>query len=266
MMGIHAYSLYSGSAGNAFLLDANGVCILIDAGKNAKALCAAIRATGHEPEEISAVFVTHEHSDHIKALPVFLKKHPIPVHLPLACAYKLEGEPSATPHLLPHPPIHTEEIGGIRISSFPTPHDSRGSVGYRIEIPTENGIFRIGYATDIGHVTDTVEENLMGCDAVVLESNHDPEMLMDGPYPYDLKLRIASKRGHLCNADSACLASRLCENGTKTIMLAHLSQENNTPDTAYSEYLGQLASDEIHIHVAAPDTVVEMKLEDIASC
>ena len=266
MMGIHAYSLYSGSAGNAFLLDANGVCILIDAGKNAKALCAAIRASGHEPEDISAVFITHEHSDHIKALPVFLKKHPIPVHLPLACAYKLACEPSAMPHLLPHPPIHPEEVEGVRISSFPTPHDSRGSVGYRIEIPTQNGIYRIGYATDIGHVSETVEENLMGCNAVVLESNHDPEMLMDGPYPYDLKLRISSKRGHLCNADSACLAARLCENGTKSIMLAHLSQENNTPDTAYSEHLGQLARDGIHINVAAPDTVVEMELEDSASC
>ncbi len=266
MTGIHAYSLYSGSAGNSFLLDANGVCILIDAGKNAKSLCAAIRATGHEPEEISAVFVTHEHSDHIKALPVFLKKHPIPVHLPMACAYKLTCEPSAEPHLLTHPPIHTEEIGGIRISSFPTPHDSRGSVGYRIEIPTPDGIYRIGYATDIGHVSAAVEKNLMGCHAVVLESNHDPEMLMDGPYPYDLKLRISSKRGHLCNADSACLAARLCENGTKTIMLAHLSQENNTPDTAYSEHLGQLAHEGIHINVAAPDTVVEMELEDTLSC
>lgn len=266
MKGIHAYSLYSGSTGNAFLLDANGVCVLIDAGKSAKSLCTAIRAAGHEPDDVRAVFLTHEHSDHIKALPVFLKKHPVPVHLPLACAYKLECEPSAASLLLAHPPIHTEEVDGIRISSFPTPHDSRGSVGYRIEIPTPDGIFRIGYATDIGHVSPAVEENLMGCDAVVLESNHDPDMLMDGPYPYDLKLRISSKRGHLCNADSASLAARLCENGTKTVMLAHLSQENNTPDTAYSEYLGQLACDRIHISVADPDAVVEMELEDTPVC
>ena len=251
MTGIHAYSLYSGSSGNAFLLDANGVCILIDAGKNAKSLCAAIRASGHEPEEIAAVFVTHEHSDHIKALPVFLKKHPIPVHLPLACAYKLACEPSAEPHLLPHPPIHTEEVKGIRISSFPTPHDSRGSVGYRIEIPTPDGFYRIGYATDIGHVTATVEENLMGCNAVVLESNHDPEMLMDGPYPYDLKLRISSKRGHLCNADSACLAARLCESGTKSIMLAHLSEENNDPELAYGEALSAIADPSVSLRVAS---------------
>ena len=260
MTNIHAFSLYSGSTGNSFLLDVDGACILIDAGKSAKALCNAIHACGREPHQILAILVTHEHSDHIQALPVFLKKHPIPVHLPLACGYKLENEPWAESLLNPHPPIHTMELHGIRISSFPTPHDSRGSVGYRIEIPTANGVFRIGYATDIGYVTPAVEEGLMGCDAVVLESNHDPEMLMDGPYPYDLKLRVSSKRGHLSNPDSADFAAHLCANGTKSVMLAHLSQENNTPDTAYSEHLGQLANDHVRLAIADPNEVVELEL------
>lgn len=266
MKNVRAYSLYSGSTGNAFLLEANGTCILIDAGKSAKALCAAIRESGHDPAEISAVFVTHEHSDHIKALPVFLKKHPVPVHLPASCAYKLEFEPSAAPLLMPHPPIHTEEINGIRITSFPTPHDSRGSVGYRIEIPVDGGVYRIGFATDIGYVSPAVEESLSDCHAVVLESNHDPDMLQYGPYPYDLKLRVASKRGHLSNPDSACFAAKLCAGCTRTVMLAHLSQENNTPDTAYSEYLGQIATDRVHICIADPDAVVEMELEELTSC
>lgn len=263
MKDIHVYSLYSGSTGNAFLICANRVCFLIDAGKNCKSLCAAIRACGHEPEEIQAVFVTHEHSDHIKALPVFLKKYPVPVHLPEACAYKLMTEPSAEPLLCPHPPVHTEELEGIRISSFPTPHDSRGSVGYRVEIPTPQGSYRIGYATDIGYVTPAVESNLTGCQAVILESNHDLEMLENGPYPYDLKRRIASKRGHLSNPDSACFAAKLCSCGTKSIMLAHLSQENNTPDTAYSECFGILADESIRLCVAQPDQVTELELEDI---
>ncbi len=262
MKDLHAYSLYSGSTGNAFLLEYRNTCILIDAGKSAKALCEAICACGKDPDDISAVFITHEHSDHIKALPVFLKKHPVPVHIPQACAYKLEREPSAAEHLICHPPVHTEELNGIRVTSFPTPHDSRGSVGYRIEIATPNGTYRIGYATDIGYVSPAVKENLMGCHAVVLESNHDPDMLRDGPYPYDLKLRVASKRGHLSNPDSADFAARLCENGTKSIMLAHLSQENNTPDTAYCEYLGQLATERIHVSIADPNAVVEMELED----
>ena len=267
MKGIRAFSLYSGSTGNSFLLEANGTCILIDAGKSAKALCAALAECGHKPEDIAAVFVTHEHSDHIKALPVFLKKHPVPIHLPVACAYKLETEPSAAPLLIPHPPIHTEELNGIRITSFPTPHDSNGSVGYLLEIPVEEGdYYRIGFATDIGYVSPTVNEHLTGCHAVVLESNHDLEMLQYGPYPYDLKLRVASKRGHLSNVDSACFAAKLCRCGTKSVMLAHLSQENNTPDTAYSEYLGQIATEDVHICIADPDAVVELELKEITSC
>ncbi len=262
MKDVQVFSLYSGSTGNSFLICAGGLCFLIDAGKNAKSLCAAIRSCGHEPEEIQAVFVTHEHSDHIKALPVFLKKYPIPVHLPEACAYKLKDEPSALPLLRPHPPVHEEVLAGVRIVSFPTPHDSRGSVGYRMEISIPGGCFRIGYATDIGFVSPSVEENLTGCDAVILESNHDPDMLQNGPYPYDLKRRIASRRGHLSNPDSACFAARLCACGTKSIMLAHLSQENNTPDTAYSEYLSNLASDRIQLCVAQPDCVTELLLEE----
>ena len=262
MTDIHAYSLYSGSTGNAFLLDVDGTCILIDAGKSAKALCAAIRACGCEPEQIAAVFVTHEHSDHVQALPVFLKKHLIPVHLPVACAYKLEKEPWAESLLMPHPPIHTEEINGIRITSFPTPHDSRGSVGYRIEIPTKNGIYRIGYATDIGHASKHVEEGLLGCDTVILESNHDPEMLLTGPYPYPLKQRIASLYGHLSNPDSAALAQRLYQAGTKRLMLAHLSRENNTPEAALNAHTpGLKLYENVRLYIASQDAVTAIRME-----
>ena len=260
------YTLFSGSTGNCIYLEEGKTKILIDAGGSMKQIESALSSVGTSLCDVSAIFVTHEHTDHIKALSVFLKKHPIPVHLPQACAYKLEHEPWADSFLIPHPPIHTEEIGGIRVISFPTPHDSRGSVGYRFEIPTDKGLYRIGYATDIGYITPTIEKNLIGCHAVVLESNHDPDMLQEGPYPYELKLRVASKRGHLSNPDSADFAARLCENGAKSIMLAHLSQENNTPDTAYSEHLGHLANDRIHICVAQPEAVVELELEDLCSC
>ena len=255
MSNLRVFSLYSGSTGNSFVIDYNGDCILIDAGKSAKRLCTALSEVGISLSAIKAVLVTHEHSDHIQALPVFLKKHPIPVHLPIACVPKLEHEEHVAPLLRPHPPICTEEICGIRVSSFPTPHDSRGSVGYRFEIPTESGLFCIGYATDIGHVSKEVYEGLCGCRAVVLESNHDPEMLENGPYPYDLKLRIASRRGHLSNPDSAELAARLCKSGTMRLMLAHLSQENNTPDTAYDACFSAVGDDRVQITVADPDCV-----------
>ena len=148
------------------------------------------------------------------------------------------------------------------ITSFATPHDSSASVGYRIEIPlSKEKSFCIGYATDIGYVTPAVEENLTGCDAVILESNHDPEMLKTGPYPYELKKRIASRRGHLSNPDSALLASHLCAGKTRSLMLAHLSAENNTPELAFDECFCALGNAGITVCVADPEQITELPLE-----
>ncbi|MBQ7346773.1 MAG: MBL fold metallo-hydrolase [Clostridia bacterium] len=259
MSRVRIVSLYSGSTGNSFLISAPSGSILIDAGKSAKRLCMALNDAGVSPDEIKAIFITHEHTDHIGALSVFLKKHPIPVHILTGCAYKLATEPSVAPCLCQHPPIYSETVGDMTVMSFPTPHDSRASAGYRIEIPTEDGkLFRIGYATDIGYISKEVEEGLTGCDAVILESNHDPEMLRTGPYPYDLKVRIASRRGHLSNPDSAAFAAKLCTMGTKYLMLAHLSQENNTPDTAYDECVSAVGDEGVRICVAQPDCITEL--------
>ena len=260
MTNVRIIPLYSGSTGNAFVICAPCGTLLIDAGKNAKRLCAALCEVGIDADSIGAILVTHEHSDHISALPVFLKKHPIPVHIAYGCAYKLLPHPSVEPLLNMHPPIHEECICGMRVTSFPTPHDSRASVGFRIEIPDEEGkiIYRIGYATDIGYVTPEIEKALTGCDAVILESNHDYDMLMTGPYPYDLKKRIASRHGHLSNPDSAALAARLCATGTKKLMLAHLSQENNAPDLALGECIGAVGNTDIQVFVAHPEIPTEM--------
>ena len=260
MSDIRIISLYSGSTGNAFVISAPSGTLLIDAGKNAKRLCGALTEVNVNVDDIGAILVTHEHTDHISALPVFLKKHPVPVHLAYGCAYKLLPHPSVEPLLHMHPPIHEECICGMRVTSFPTPHDSRASVGYRIEIPDENGniVYRIGYATDIGYVTPEIEEALTGCDAVILESNHDFDMLMTGPYPYDLKKRIASRRGHLSNPDSAALAAHLCATGTKKLMLAHLSQENNAPDIALGECMGAVGDSDVAVFVAHPEIPTEM--------
>ena len=259
MKDIRIISLYSGSTGNAFVICAPCGTLLIDAGKNAKRLCGALSEVGIDADSIAAILVTHEHTDHISALPVFLKKHPIPVHIANGSAYKLLPHPSVEPLLRMHPPIYEECICGMRIISFPTPHDSRASVGYRIEIPLADGsTYCIGYATDIGYVTPEIEEALTGCNAVILESNHDYDMLMTGPYPYDLKKRIASRRGHLSNPDSAALAARLCTKGTKKLMLAHLSQENNAPDIALGECIGAVGNADIQVFVAHPEIPIEM--------
>ena len=259
MTSVRIISLYSGSTGNCFVISAPCGTLLIDAGKNAKRLHAALAEVGIDADSIGAILVTHEHTDHISALPVFLKKHPIPVHIANGSAYKLLPHPSVEPLLHTHSPIFEECICGMRVVSFPTPHDSRASVGYRIEIPCEDGtVYRIGYATDIGYVTPEIEEALTGCNAVILESNHDYDMLMTGPYPYDLKMRIASRRGHLSNPDSAALAARLCAAGTKKLMLAHLSQENNAPDIALGECIGALGDADVQVFVAHPEIPTEM--------
>ena len=260
MHDVRVISLYSGSTGNSFAICAGADCILIDAGKNARQLCTALASAKISADAVRAIFLTHEHNDHIAALSVFLKKYPIPVHLPTGCVYKLSGDPAIEPHLCAHPPIYQEKIGCMTVTSFPTPHDSRASVGYRIEIDCPDGIYRVGYATDIGYVSRDVEAGLLGCDAVVLESNHDEEMLIEGIYPEHLKQRILSRRGHLSNPDSAVFASRLCAFGTKSLMLAHLSQENNTPDTAYDACVSAVADTRVHICVAAPDRITEMAL------
>ncbi len=264
MKNIRLISLYSGSTGNSFLLVTPVANILIDAGKSAKRLCMALQQAGVEPDSISAIFVTHEHSDHISALPVFLKKHQIPVHLPKNCVYRLEKDDWVLPLLRPHQVKDTVDINGVTVRLFPTPHDSRGSVGFCFEIPQEDGTsVRIGYATDIGYISPEVEQNLLGCQAVILESNHDLEMLENGPYPYDLKLRVSSRRGHLSNSDSASFASRLCRNGTCALMLAHLSQENNIPDIAFDECVSAVGDEKVSVCVAHPENMTELCLENI---
>ena len=265
MSEIRILSLYSGSTGNSFLISTPQGAILIDAGKSAKRLCVALAKAGVDARDIRAIFITHEHHDHVSALPVFLKKYPIPVHIQRTSAYKLANDPAVAPCLCLHAPIFVELVEGIRVRSFPTPHDSMGSVGFRIELEQTNGtFFRIGYATDIGYVTKEIEEALTGCDAVILESNHDPEMLKNGPYPYDLKRRIASNRGHLSNPDSAELAARLCSAGTRGLMLAHLSRENNEPALAFDACFSAVSDERVRIAVADPDEITELPLGGIS--
>lgn len=265
MTGLRVYSLYSGSSGNSFLIKGFSGSILIDAGKSAKALCNALNACGCTPEEIRAIFLTHEHTDHTAALQVFLGKHPIPVHLIRGCEEKLQTVDKIAPCLRVHEEQFEVETAGMRVRSFPVSHDSRNAVGYRIEIALPDGnSFSLGFATDVGYVSPAVEDGLMGCRAVILESNHDLGMLKNGPYPYDLKKRIASRRGHLSNPDSAELASRLTMNGTQALMLAHLSRENNSPELAYDACFGAVGDESVCIRIAAPDCVTELPLEDIA--
>ncbi len=261
-------SLYSGSKGNSTLISAGGANILIDAGKSALRLTKALAQVGLTPADIDAIFITHEHSDHISALENLLKKHPIPVHITERSAQKLIslGLPHVTENIITHTPLFNEQIKGLCVSSFPTPHDSMSSVGYHISFE-ENGKRReIGFATDIGYVTDEILAGLMGCESVVLEANHDVEMLKNGSYPYDLKKRILGRRGHLCNTDCALLSAKLVESGTKNILLAHISEENNTPELAYDEVSAVIGDPEFNLAVADQFEVTKLVCETEGQC
>ena len=249
-------SLYSGSKGNSVLIESENAKILIDAGKSARALCSALEGIGRKISDIDAIFITHEHTDHIGALCVLLKKNRIPVHMVEISARKLiAGKMLDQRDLLTtHPPIFSVSVGDMTLKSFPTPHDSNYSVGYVIEI----GDKKIGYATDIGYITDDIKTALSGCESVVIEANHDVQMLMDGPYPYDLKLRIKSNRGHLSNVDCASFVSDLCLSGTKNVLLAHLSEENNDSALAFDEVFSAIANDNVNLKVASQYEAVKL--------
>ena len=258
MKDVKVFSLYSGSRGNSAFIKIGDTAFLIDAGRNARALCGALSAIGERIENVSAIFITHEHSDHIAALELLAKKNDFPIFMTRQSAQKIEETSPIRRTLVERDILFCEEIGDIKISSFRTSHDSLMSVGYRIEFSDEDGAHAIGYATDIGYISDDVKDGLIGCEAVVIECNHDVDMLMTGPYSRYLKTRVASNKGHLSNKDCAAFAVELAQNGTRAIMLAHLSQENNEPDLAFDEVSSAISGFDVSVAVASQYVPVEL--------
>ena len=230
--------LFSGSSGNSYYLESAGSGILIDCGRNAKQLELAMRDRGLDPQNIRAVFITHEHGDHISALKVFAARYKLRVYASPGTAAEL----SAKGLVKEDTAVETIGCEGIELDSMKIPpfhisHDCAEGYGYCIE--TQDGR-RTAFATDTGVITDRIMKALTGCDTVVLESNHDIGMLRCGSYPYILKRRILSDRGHLSNDDSARAAARLVGTGSTRLVLAHLSRENNIPELAEKTALCEL--------------------------
>ena len=221
----------SGSSGNCMLVSENGTHLLIDAGISMRRVQSSLARAGISIDDISGVLITHEHADHISGLKLLLKYHALPLFAPHTVAARLCGlmpEAEERMHVIPVGEAFT--LGRLTVRAFHTPHDTDESVGYRLE---GEGSFAI--ATDMGAVTEEVLGGLLGAETVLIESNHDLDMLCDGPYPVYLKRRILSDHGHLSNADCALLAGRLVQTGTRTVILGHLSRENNRPELAMAE-------------------------------
>ena len=225
-------SLFSSSSGNATYIGTANDGILIDAGVSAKRLKTALLDRDIDPATIRAIFVTHEHSDHIKGIRVFAGAHRIPVYATRGTLLGMEEAGALSEKFPAHelPAGSDVEIGGMQIHAFATPHDSLESCGFTVTMEDER---KLAVCTDIGHMTNEIMHNLIGCDLVLLESNHDVGMLENGSYPYFLKRRILSDTGHLSNAACADVAAQLVERGTTRLFLGHLSAENNLPELAF---------------------------------
>ena len=230
--------LFSGSSGNAAYISTPSGAILIDAGCSARSILNALSSIGAPQEKIAAILLTHDHSDHIKGLRVLQKRLGVPVYgsKETLQAITVSGNIEAAAKLCVLD--GTAEIGGMEVTPFDTPHDVAHSIGFRID----TGERTIGYATDLGQITDAIWQGLLGCDLVMLEANYDDSLLAVSSYPYFLKQRIRSDHGHLSNADSARCITDLALRGTARFVIGQLSKENNMPAIAAQAVRSQLDS------------------------
>lgn len=223
-------TLASGSSGNCCLFSEGKTNILIDAGISARRIKRAIGEFGIAPEDITAILLTHEHADHIGGLATLEKYYEIPIYASVGTTGALRMKlPGVVDMVRSFTPGDRLEINGAEISTFRTPHDAAESCGFRIF--SESGR-SVAVATDLGYVPDSVLRAISGAETVLLESNHDLFMLRYGHYPPYLKERIGGERGHLSNDCCGETAASLVKSGAGTIILGHLSRENNTVSKA----------------------------------
>lgn len=225
-------SIGSGSSGNCHAIMYKDTGILIDAGLTGKTITAGIKHADFDIEKIRGIFITHEHSDHIKGAGVMSRKLDIPIYANLKTWQQMVGKIGniKEENMVVFENDKTYAMGDLKIRPFSIPHDSEDAVGYNIYSDKS----KMSIATDIGYITENIRKNLKNSKLVVLESNYDPNMLMMGSYSYALKKRVMSEGGHLSNEEAAGFCTELVEGGTESILLAHLSKENNFPELAYA--------------------------------
>lgn len=250
-------TLASGSKGNCIYVEGGQAKILVDAGLSMRETRARLACIGVDASEISAIIITHEHTDHIKGVGALGRAYGMPVYLTPDTRKAGHGWLGKGLQLREFEPGSAFDILGLRIEPFSTPHDAVDPVG----LVFHAGGCKAGLATDLGYATRLVMERLKGSNLLIIESNHDPEMLMAGPYPWHLKQRVAGKEGHLSNEDSVKLLTSLLDPGLSHVVLAHLSQVNNLPEIAFKavhKALLQNSCGHIKLGVACQDSVGEV--------
>lgn len=233
-MSVEFVSLGSGSNGNSTLVRVGDTLLLVDAGFSAKIITERLNSVGVAAENLTAILVSHEHSDHVKGAQVLARKYGVPVWLTRGTYRRLKDKNIPQVEFIhPHGSFC---IGDAKVTPFPIPHDAAEPCQYVIG----DGTKRFAIATDMGCVTPYVCEQLAGVDALLLEANYDGTMLHNGSYPYALRSRIDGRYGHLSNEQSAVLAASLEHPGLQRLFLGHLSENNNTPDSAFDSVANRL--------------------------
>ena len=243
-------SLGSGSEGNGLVVEVGDTRILIDCGFRVRDTVARLARLGIEPESLAAILVTHEHADHAGGVAAFAARYRVPVWLTFGTLEMIGDRTTRMESIRGFDSHDTFAIGALEVRPFPVPHDAREPVQFVVS----DGVRRLGVLTDIGVTTRYVEASLTGCDALVLECNHDLAMLEDGDYPWPLKQRIASRLGHLHNEAAAELLAALDTSRLRHVIAAHLSQQNNTPDKARAALAGALNCTPDWIGIADQDS------------
>ena len=237
-MGVSVTMLASGSRGNCAVVSSARTRILVDAGISCRETFKRMKSLGDDPHSLAAILITHEHSDHIYGLATLAKKLRIPVFMTgtthQAWARAMRDDNGVKPQLDKFERFesgHRFQVGDIEVKPFTIPHDAADPVGFTFRA---EGI-KVGVATDLGYVPVSVRDHLRGCDVLVMESNHDLEMLRGGPYPWSVKQRVMSRVGHLSNEALADFFANDYDNSATFVVLAHLSEQNNHPEIARRE-------------------------------
>ena len=241
-------ALASGSKGNAILVCGHRTRILLDAGLSTKELVLRLQQTSVKANQLDAVVISHEHIDHVRGLGTLSRRFNLPVYLTRGTLDNLSPEIGELPEVKLFQPGIPFGIGDLRIKPFAISHDAQDPAGFVLE----HGTHRLGVCTDLGVVTQLVRTRLQGCHGLILEANHDPDLLFKGPYPLPLKQRIRSRHGHLSNEESFELLKSIQHGDLQIVLFAHLSEVNNQPELVLKgsrEHLNDSGWDSVALEV-----------------
>lgn len=250
-------SLFSGSSGNSIFIATEKTKLLIDAGLSGRKIIDALHSIGEDPSELDAILITHEHVDHIRGAGIISRKLDIPIYANENTWASMEPAlgPLNVKNRMCFSTGEEFEISDICVKAFPIPHDASEPVGFNLFAEDK----KVTVATDIGHITKQLLECMDMSHLLLLEANHDIEMLRIGPYPWPLKQRIQGDTGHLSNEMAGKVVAYMAERGTRMFLLGHLSKENNFPELAYQTVVNALTEKNIQVGC---DVMLDVALRD----